>query len=467
MDLRDQLRESAMGRMQWGVVALCILLAVIDGYEVIIMAFVAPTLAQEWDLEDATLGYALSAGLLGMAVGAMFLGSLADRIGRRKHILVCLTLGALGMILTGLATTIPQLLAARVFAGLWIGAIVASLNCIVSEFAPDRRRGTVMGIYGIGFPLGGLLGGAATGWLIDLWGWEGPFVVMGALSALMVVVTFLVLPESVEYLVERQPRNALAEYNKIARRLGYAQSDRLPAPRGGTAADSALRTVFTGTLLRRSLLLWSGYGLLIACFYFANSWTPTMIATATGSVSDGRTVGVLIGVGGIVGALAFAALSARFTPRLVTGTLLVLGLPIYVAFASLHSTGFALPIAVLVGMVTVGGVAAFNAITPSVYPTANRGAAVGFTMGFGRAVSIVVPVLMGYWFAAGGSPQTAFQFYGVVVLAAGVFVFGLHRTYRGRTEDPDLVAGEDATPVENRPRRAAMVTTAQPRKHDR
>jgi len=443
LDLREQMRTTPMDRRRWAVVFLCTIVAAIDGYENSVMAFVAPTLAQVWSLDTATIGYALSAGLLGAALGAIFLSPLADRFGRRPHIILCLVLGAVGMVLTGLATDVPSLLAARTFAGLWVGAIVPSLSCLVSECAPDHRRGTVMGIYGIGLPAGGLIGGLATGWLIETWDWHGPFVATGLLSAIAAVVAYLVLPESVDYLVEARPRHALRSYQKIGRRFGLATGDHLPERRGQAAERGALRTLFTGTLLRRTALLWSGYVLLIAAFYFANSWTPTMIANATGNAADGRFAGVLIGLGGICGSLAFAALSRRISPRLVTTGLLVVGLPVYVAFSTTYSTSFGLALAVLVGLTTVGGTVAYYAITPHFYPAANRGAAVGMMMGIGRGFSIAVPVLMGYWFAAGGSPGRAFQLYGLVMLASGCLVYLLHRSFKGRTEDPELVIDED------------------------
>jgi MFS family permease len=100
--------------------------------------------------------------------------------------------------------------------------------------------------------------------------------------------------------------------------------------------------------------------------------------------------------------------------------------------------------AVLVGIVTIGGMQALYAISPYVYPAANRGAALGFMLAMGRGVSITVPILMGYLFAAGWTPTFTYQVYGVVVLIAAILILGLHRTYRGRTEDPDLVIDEDA-----------------------
>ena len=286
-------------------------------------------------------------------------------------------------------------------------------------------------------------GGLVTGWLIGNWGWQGPFLFSAVLSAILFVVTYAVLPESVEYLVERRPRNALQDYNRIAAKFGHEETDRLPQMRGHATEKGSLRTIFTGTLLKRSVLLWSSYSLVIAAFYFANSWTPKMVADATGNAADGRTVAILISVGGIIGALFFAVLSDRWNPRVVTAVLSVAGLPIFLAFAAIYKTDAAKVTAVLVGIVTIGAIAALYAISPYTYPAANRGAAVGFMIGFGRAVSIAVPILAGYLLQAGWTPTLTYQASGLVMLAAGLCVYGLHRTYRGRTEDPELVIDED------------------------
>src|SRR5208337_1235373 len=129
-------------------------LTMIDGYEVLVMAFVAPHLARAWGIGPVGVGYLLSAGIFGMALGATFISPLADKIGRRRHIILCLALIAIGMALSAFATSVPMLIAFRAFAGLFIGAVISSLNIMVAEYSSDQRRGTVMGVYGIGLPMG-------------------------------------------------------------------------------------------------------------------------------------------------------------------------------------------------------------------------------------------------------------------------------------------------------------------------
>ena len=219
MDIREAILTQPMRRSQIGIIAICILLTMIDGYDNLVMAFVAPHLAKAWQLSSVEVGYLLSAGVFGAALGAVFISPLVDRIGRRRHIVLCLAMISVGMVLSALATSVPQLIAFRAFAGLFIGAIVSSLNIIASEYSSDRRRGTVMGIYGIGLPLGAALGGLITSPLIALYGWRAPFMLGAALTIVMLFVALFWLPESIEYLVEKRPSGALAMYNKIPDRL--------------------------------------------------------------------------------------------------------------------------------------------------------------------------------------------------------------------------------------------------------
>ncbi|HEY5855898.1 MAG TPA: MFS transporter, partial [Aldersonia sp.] len=147
-----------MTRFQWRVVILCIALTVVDGYEILVTSFTLPALTREWDLSLGQAGLVASIGTLGMGIGAVLFGPLGDRRGRRKHILMSLVLIVIGMVASGLAPTFTLFLVFRFLAGMFLGGIVPSINVLVSEYASDAKRGTVMGVYGIGFPLGAALG---------------------------------------------------------------------------------------------------------------------------------------------------------------------------------------------------------------------------------------------------------------------------------------------------------------------
>ncbi|HRC13343.1 MAG TPA: MFS transporter, partial [Dermatophilaceae bacterium] len=263
------------------------------------------------------------------------------------------------------------------------------------------------------------------------------------------------LPESILYLVEKRPAGALEDYNKIGAKLGYPNESALPAARVTAGkAQNVVQMIFGGKMLQRTLLLWFGYACLMAAFYFANTWTPRLVITyltnpANGGMelkaaqAIGNNAGVLVAVGGVVGALLFALLARRIHPRVLTAYTLLWGLAAYVIYANVfRSTTAALIAAVGVGIAANGGVAAFYAISPSVYPTAARGTGVGWMVGFGRIVSILAPIVSGYLIDGGMGSQTLYQIYGVILAIGAALVFVLHRSMKS-----DSTAMAEDTPA--------------------
>jgi MFS family permease len=203
----------------------------------------------------------------------------------------------------------------------------------------------------------------------------------------------------------------------------------------------AHKALFSGIMLPRTVLLWVGYACLTAAFYFANTWTPKLIADATGNAALGGRAGVLIAVGGVLGSLLFAGLALVIRPRIVTALIMFGGAIAYVLFANnFPEAALALTLAVLVGACANGGLAAFYAISPFIYPTSVRGTGVGLMIGFGRGVAILAPIFTGYLLKSAWTPQDIYQFFAAVLVVAGVATVLLDRTYRGRSENPDLPA---------------------------
>ncbi|RQS66627.1 MFS transporter [Burkholderia sp. Bp8963] len=447
MDIREAIKNRPMQWQQIVVIVICILLTMIDGYEIIVLPFVMPHLAKAWKLSPVEAGYLLSASVFGMALGAAIISPLADRIGRRAHILLCLVLVTVGMLLSARAENIQELLVVRAFAGLFIGGLIASINVLVSEYSSDKRRGVVMGLYGIGLPLGSALAGSVVEPLVARYGWCGPFAFGGLLTLAMTALVTLMLPESAEYLIERRPKRALEKYNKIAAWLGHPQSVVLPdASRksDGPAFAVAAKSIFGGIMLLRTVCLWLGYAGLIAAFYFANTWTTKLIADATGSLGYGVHVGTLIMIGGVIGSLLFASLSLRIRPVMVTALILIGGAVVYTLYAVyFRNVALAIPLAMLVGVCASGGVCAFYAISPPIYPAIVRGTAVGLMIGFGRAVSVVVPIWTGYMLTLGWTPSMLYRVFGAVLGTAAVFVLLLDRANTAQTADSGMYGTAD------------------------
>lgn len=440
-----------MTPFQWSVVVICILLTVVDGYEILVAAFTLPALVREWNLSETQVGLVASIGTLGMGLGAAFLSPMADWIGRRKHILASLVMIIIGMTLSGLAPNYTAFLIFRFFAGVFLGGIVPSINALVSEYASDSRRGTVMGIYGIGFPLGAAIGGVLSIALIGAFGWHGPYLFSAAVTTILLIWAFFALPESVGYLVERRPKGALETYNKIGAKMGVEPATELPPATSG-AQKVSLLSALQGLMLKRTILLWLSYGLLTGAFYFANGYTARLVAQSTGNDNIGITAQALVAAGGVLGALVFAFLSAKLHPRLVTVLLMMFGTIVFFLFASFFtSTSLVFVLAVLVGLAVNGGIAAYYAISPPIYPTRIRASAVGLMMGIGRVVAFLAPNVAAFLLSRGLTAPNVYQVYGVVLLVAAAAVYLLHRTYSGANK-LDAMETESAIAQEQRVR---------------
>ncbi|MGA9660328.1 MAG: MFS transporter, partial [Pseudomonas alloputida] len=215
-DLKQRLDNDPMGRFQCLAIGICIILNMIDGFDVLVMAFTAASVSAEWNLNGAQVGLLLSAGLFGMAAGSLFIAPWADRFGRRPLILLCLALSGIGMLLSALSQSPLQLALLRGLTGLGIGGILASSNVIASEYASKRWRGLAVSLQSTGYALGATLGGLLAVWLLGHWGWRSVFLFGGIVTVLVIPLVLLWLPESLDFLLARRPANALARVNRLA-----------------------------------------------------------------------------------------------------------------------------------------------------------------------------------------------------------------------------------------------------------
>jgi MFS family permease len=153
--------DNPMNARQWIVVVLMILLNALDGFDVLSSAFAAPGISIEWGIPRSELGIVLSAELIGMGFGSILLGSLADKIGRKSDMLVCLVIMAAGMYMAHAAETVPGLTVWRFVTGLGIGGMLAATNAVTAEVSSKSARSVAMALYVIGYPIGGVIGGFA------------------------------------------------------------------------------------------------------------------------------------------------------------------------------------------------------------------------------------------------------------------------------------------------------------------
>lgn len=412
-----------MTRAQGLAILISLLLNALDGFDVLSISFAAPGIAREWGIDRAALGIVLSMELLGMAVGSIAIGALADRFGRRRVVLTCLTLMTLGMAMASGAGSVAALCMWRILTGLGIGGMLAAVNAVAAEFSSDRHRDLSVSVMSIGFPLGSIAGGMVVAALLRQHSWHTIFEFGALVTAVSIPLVYFRLPESVIWLCDRQPDGALARINRSLERLGYGPVARLPAvARAAAPAASWRRGIFRQGFALTSVLLAVTYFLHVTAFYFIVKWVPKLVVDLGFAASTAAGVLVWTNVGGATGGTVLGLLSRRFEVRHLTLVLLVCSTAMIALFGYAPADIPRLSlICAAAGFCTNGGIVGLYAVLARAYPPDLRASGTGFTVGVGRGGSVLAPVLGGLLFQWGYSLPFVCLFMGAgPLLAAGL-----------------------------------------------
>jgi benzoate transport len=394
-----------MSALQIVAVGLTIGLNALDGFDVMSISFASPGIAAEWGIERGALGIVLSMELLGMAIGSLFLGGLADRIGRRPTILGCLVLMAIGMYMASTATGVVNLSLWRVFTGLGIGGVLAAINAVAAEFSNAKNRNLNISLMAMGYPLGAVFGGLVAAQLLKGGDWRPVFHFGAIVTAVFIPLVWFFVPESVAWLATKQPTNALTKINAALRRMGHAAIAALPqVGEDSSGRKTAGETIFSANMIRTTLLVGVAYFCHITTFYYIIKWVPKIVVDMGFAASAAAGVLVWANVGGAIGGAVVGLLSHKLNLRAVT-TVVLIGSTIMVnvfgkGYADLATLSM---VCACAGFFTNGAINGLYATFAQVFPSHMRASGTGFAIGTGRGGSVLAPIIAGFLFQAGNS----------------------------------------------------------------
>lgn len=423
--VQDQINNTPMSGFQVLAVAVCLAINMLDGYDVLVMSFAAPFVAADWAISDTITGLLLSASPIGMALGSLFLAPLSDLFGRRRMTLWSLTAVTAGMLASAVAADYMQLIALRFFTGLGIGAMLASLTVIVSEYSSKRRRTLALSILQAGFPAGALVWGLVAVPIILEFGWRWAFVFGGVLSGLMIPVAMAALPESLDYLLASRPPDALKKVNGLLKRMGKTAVQELEAAPAEEPRRASIASLFRQGRARNSLLIWVCFFCTLLVFYFFMSWTPKLLIDAGLSKEAGLSGGIVLNAGAIVGGIALGLLASRIRLNWLQSGYALIGGVLLIAFGAWSGELFAaLALAFLVGLFGTGCIIGAYAAVPQLYPTEVRTTGTGVAIGLGRWGGVASPTVAGVLLDAGWQgPHLYFMFAIPLFMAAAAAMF--------------------------------------------
>lgn len=420
LDVRQFIDEQPFSSYQLLVASMCAMVVFIDGFDAQVMGFVAPALSAQLHIARVALGSVISSGTLGMMVGALLFGPIADRFGRKPVLIACALMFGAGSLVTATATSVGQLTLFRVFTGFGMGGAMPNAIALTSEYMPTRTRNAAVMTMFCGFSLGSAFAGWVAAAVIRRFGWQAVFLVGGAIPIVVAILLIALLPESIRFLVLRGGhQKRVSEYLSRITPGTIASDEFTVGPDEHESGSFSVGQLFAQGRAIVTLMLWTMFFMNLLNLWFLNNWLPTIMNDSGIQVETASLITSLFQIGGIVGALLLAGTVGR---RLSFGVLAATYFAAAVFILFIGEAGASIPLLILTvfasGMGVIGGQTVSNALSADFYPTAIRSTGVGWCLGIGRVGSILGPILGGFLLTYGGSARRVFWAAAVPALMA-------------------------------------------------
>ena len=425
----DQILDSQpISARQILIVVLCFCVATLDGLDLAIVGFLAPAIRGEWHIGPGDLALLFSGGLVGYSVGSLIAGPTADTIGRKKVLIIAVSIFGFTCASSAFVRSFQELLILRVLTGIGLGAAAPNAITLTSEFCPARKRSFLITTMFCGFTLGSAAGGTlVVPLLLPHVGWRGVFVVIGALPLVLVPLLVAYLPESLKYLIHRGAKWETIEplLRKVSPGLA---TDAQAIISEDEHKGSPLAQLFTGMFRTYTPLLWFCYFLSLLVIYLFTNWLPIVIVDSGLPISAASIVVGLFQIGAAIGALGLGYFMDRYRPETVLSTSYLVGAIGIAVMGFAYSSQILLAICMfLTGACVSGGMTGANALTSQVYPTSSRATGVGWALGIGRIGSIIGSAAGAWIFSKAFKIQTAFLIAAVPAVCIGLALAMLGR----------------------------------------
>nr|WP_315595201.1 aromatic acid/H+ symport family MFS transporter [uncultured Cupriavidus sp.] len=377
------------------VLCWCALIIIFDGYDLAVVGIALPSIMKEFAVTPANAGFMVSSALFGMVFGAIFLGTVADRIGRRWTIALCIALFSVFTAAAGLCKDPVTFSITRFFAGLGIGGVMPNVVAQMTEYAPKKMRATLVTLMFSGYAVGGIVAALLGRGMIEAYGWQSVFFAAG-LPVLLIPIIFKSLPESMPFLLAKGRDEELKSIaSRLAPNYVPASSDNFVVAPQDRTENTPIRHLFHGGRGFSTLMFWVAFFMCLFMVYALSSWLAKLMASAGYSLGSALTFVLVLNVGAMIGAVGGGWLADRFHIKYVLASMYAL------AAVSITLLGFKMPtellfiVVALAGASTIGTQIVANAYTGQFYPTPIRATGLGWALGIGRSGAILAPIVIG------------------------------------------------------------------------
>ncbi|MDA3556577.1 aromatic acid/H+ symport family MFS transporter [Acinetobacter sp. AOR15_HL] len=394
VNINELIDKASFTSFHWKVLIWCLLIIIFDGYDLVIYGVALPLLMQQWSLTAVEAGLLASAALFGMMFGAMIFGTLSDKLGRKKTILICVTLFSGFTFIGAFAKGPTEFAILRFIAGLGIGGVMPNVVALMTEYAPKKIRSTLVAIMFSGYAIGGMTSALLGAWLVKDMGWQIMFLLAG-IPLLLLPLIWKFLPESLAFLVKsNQSEQAKSIVSKIAPQTQVNANTQLVLNES-TTTEAPVRALFQQGRTFSTFMFWIAFFMCLLMVYALGSWLPKLMLQAGYSLGASMLFLFALNIGGMVGAIGGGALADRFHLKPVITIMFIVGSAALILLG-INSPQFILySLIAIAGAATIGSQILLYTFVAQFYPTALRSTGMGWASGIGRIGAIIGPVLTG------------------------------------------------------------------------
>ena len=406
----------------FNVLVWCLLIILFDGYDLAINGVVLPLLMAEWGLTAMQAGMLASTALAGMMFGAMIFGSLADKIGRKKVIMICIVLFSGLTFAGGFASNPTEFAILRFLAGLGIGGVMPNLVALTSEYAPIRMRSTLVTGMFSGYAVGGVMAALLGSWFTPDFGWQIMFFIAG-IPLFLLPVIWKFLPESLTFIVQQDRQ---AEARKIVSRLEptitVKETTTFELDKVDVPESASVMSLFRRGRAMNTVLFWIAFFTCLLTMYALSSWLPKLMMAAGYSMDNSLMFMMVMNIGAVIGIIGGGILADRFHLKPVLMCLGIIG-AVVMSLMGFQSNEFLLYILVfLAGAASIGSQMLLYSYVAQFYPLAVRSTGIGWSSAIGRMGAIIGPILIGGLLGMNLPAHFTFMAVGLPVLITAIAV---------------------------------------------
>ena len=405
INVRALLDSRSVGTYQKLIIFLCFLIVVMDGFDVVIMGFVGPSLKEAWNLSNNDLAPVLSAALFGLTFGALAAGPVGDRFGRRKVLIVSVFTFGLFTLLVAYATQIWHMIAFRFIAGCAMGGIMPMVATLAKEYSPEKRSALLVTIVFAGFTVGAAGGGFLAAWMIPHWGWQSVFVFGGVAPILLAAFMVFKLPESLAFMVHKgEDRTTIRKIVELCAPGSTTEKSTffIPIPATVQSDTNPIKTILNSHYAKGTVLLWIIYFSHLFLVYLLGSWMPTMIKESGLDAAQASIIAAMFQLGGPLGSIMLGWFMDRFEPHRVLSTAYFSGAVVLVLMSNLGAEYLLLCLtSFYIGAAFNGGGTGMNALSSNFFPLSARATGNSWMHGIGRTGAII-SAFAGAWMLNAG-----------------------------------------------------------------